>query len=127
LKVLIVEDNPTNMKFAAMLLKKNGYEVLEAWNAETGMEMARSEKPDLMLLDIHLPGMDGLTAVKHLRADESTKDLKIVALTALAMRGDKERILSEGCDGYIAKPIRYKEFLDMVKSFDTASDEGDKE
>ena len=124
MKVLVIEDNPTNMKFAAMLLKKNGHEVIESWDAEQGLEAACSEKPDLILLDMHLPGMDGFQAIEKLRSDKITKAIKVVALTALAMSGDKERILAAGCDGYLAKPIRYKEFLDTVRSFDNNASGG---
>lgn len=112
--ILIVEDNPANLKLAAMLLEKSGHAVLRAEDGETGVRLAREAKPDLMLIDIQMPGIDGLEATRQLRADPATARMKIVALTALAMKGDEERILAAGCNGYIAKPYRYQEFLDRV-------------
>jgi len=117
MKILIVEDNPTNMKLASSLLKKDGYEVLEAADAESGISSAKANSPDLILMDIQLPGMDGLTATGILKKDPLTKDIPVIALTAFAMKGDERKMLAAGCDGYIAKPIRYKEFLATVASF----------
>ncbi|MDQ6960759.1 MAG: response regulator [Mariprofundaceae bacterium] len=117
MKILIVEDNPANMKLACTVLAKAGYETLEATDAETAIQLARNELPSLILMDIQLPGMDGLTATRLLKGDQDTRDIKIIALTAFAMKGDEQKILSAGCDGYIAKPIRYKEFLKTVESF----------
>jgi len=121
-RVLIIEDTPANMKLVSGLLLRAGYEVLEAVDAEAGLLKAEVELPDLILMDIQLPGMDGLTATRQLKENEKTRDIKVVALTALAMKDDKERILKAGCDGYIAKPIRYKEFLKTVESFMHGSD-----
>jgi two-component system cell cycle response regulator DivK len=112
--ILIVEDNPANLKLAALLLEKSGYAVLKAENGEAGLRLARERAPDLVLMDIQMPGIDGLEATRQLRADPATARLKILALTALAMKGDEERILAAGCDGYIAKPFRYQEFLERV-------------
>jgi len=117
MKILIVEDNPTNMKLASSLLNKEGYEVLEAAEAEAGITIAKAQMPDLILMDIQLPGMDGLTATGILKNDPVTKDIPVIALTAFAMKGDERKMLAAGCDGYIAKPIRYKEFLATVRSF----------
>jgi len=118
MKVLVIEDNPVNMKLTSDLLTKTGYTVLQASDAETGIRMARQAAPRLILMDIQLPGMDGLTAARLLKCDDSTKDIPIIALTAFAMRGDEERMLAAGgCDAYIAKPIRYKVLLDTVTSF----------
>jgi len=117
MKILIVEDNPANMKLVSNVLAKAGYETLEATDAETGIQFAGNERPDLILMDIQLPGMDGLTATRLLKAGQNTRDIKIIALTAFAMKGDEEKTLSAGCDGYIPKPIRYKEFLKTVESF----------
>ena len=114
MNVLIIEDNPTNMKLAADLLKRQGHTVFQAADAATGIVIAREEIPDLILMDIQLPGMDGLSAVRILREDERTKHIKIYALTAFAMSGDRERMIEGGCDGYIPKPIRYKEFFESV-------------
>ena len=113
-KVLIVEDNPTNMTLAVFLLNSAHYSVLQATNAESGLTLARSEMPDLILMDIQLPGMDGLQATTLLKADPVTRSIPVIALTALAMKGDEERIRAAGCDGYIAKPLAYKEFLGTV-------------
>jgi len=116
-KILIIEDDATNMKLASSLLKREGYKVFEAGDADTGIHLARNESPGLILMDIQLPGMDGLTATRLLKSDRATRDIPIVVLTAFAMHGDEKKILAVGCDGYIAKPIRYKEFLKTVKSF----------
>jgi len=113
-KVLIVEDNAANMRLAVFLLESNGHVVLSAANAEAGLTLARGEHPDLILMDIQLPGMDGLAAISELKRDTSTRAIPVIALTALAMKGDEERIRAVGCDGYIAKPIRYQEFLATI-------------
>ena len=115
-KVLIVEDNAANMKLAIFLIESAGHIVLSATDAEVGLTLARSERPDLILMDIQLPGMDGLEATRLLRQDESTRAIPVIALTALAMKGDEERIRAAGCDGYVAKPIRYQEFLATITS-----------
>jgi two-component system cell cycle response regulator DivK len=113
-KVLIIEDNPANMTLAAFLLESAGYKVLKATDAEAGLTLARNEQPDLVLMDIPLPGMDGLQATVLLKQDSATRNISVIALTALVMKGDEERILAAGCDGYIAKPMRYREFLRTV-------------
>ena len=113
-RVLIVEDNPANMTLATFLLESAGHTVLSATDAETGLTVARTEQPDLVLMDIQLPGMDGLQATALLKKDKATKSIPVIALTALAMKGDEERIRAAGCDGYIAKPMRYKEFLEAI-------------
>lgn len=112
--VLIIEDNPTNMRLAQLILETAGHEVLQAVNAQEGLEIARTQSPALILMDIQLPGMDGLTATQLLKEDAHTSHIKIIALTAFAMKGDEEKMRAAGCDGYIAKPIRYKEFLETV-------------
>ncbi|MBA3646373.1 MAG: response regulator [Gemmatimonadaceae bacterium] len=115
-KVLVIEDNPANMTLAMFLLESAGHTVLSAIDAETGLTIARVQKPDLILMDIQLPGMDGLEATAILKADDATKMIPVIALTALAMKGDEERIRAAGCDGYIAKPLAYKEFLTTIKA-----------
>ncbi len=113
--VLVVEDNPANMKLVTFLLQSAGHTVLTASDAEAGLELARARPPpDLVLMDIQLPGMDGIEAIRLLKADTATRAIPVIALTALAMKGDEERIHAAGCDGYIAKPIRYQEFLAAV-------------
>jgi two-component system, cell cycle response regulator DivK len=113
-KVLIVEDNPANMKLAAFLLESAGHTVLSATDAEVGLTLARDEHPNLILMDIQLPGMDGLEATVLLKRDDATRAIPVIALTALAMKGDEERIRAAGCDGYIAKPMAYRDFLATI-------------
>ena len=103
--ILIVEDNPANMTLAIFLLQSAGHTVLTATDAEAGLTLARDEQPDLILMDIQLPGMDGLEATALLKRDDATRAIPVIALTALAMKGDEERIRAAGCDGYIAKPL----------------------
>lgn len=113
-KVLIIEDNRANMTLAMFLLKSVGHTVLTAHDAEAGLTLAREEQPALILMDIQLPGMDGLQATALLKADPATRAIPVIALTALAMKGDEERIRAAGCDGYIAKPMRYPDFLATI-------------
>ena len=113
--VLVVEDTPANIKLVTMLLEKDGYKVLQAENGTDGIRLAQLHLPDIILMDIQLPDMDGLTAIRLLRQGTETRHLKIVALTAFAMQGDENKMLENGCDGYIAKPIRYQSFLEEVK------------
>jgi two-component system, cell cycle response regulator DivK len=112
--VLVVEDNAANLKLATFLLTSAGHTVLSATDAEAGLTLARDEQPDLILMDFQLPGMDGLEACALLKKDEVTRSIPVIALTALAMKGDEERIRAAGCDGYIAKPMRYQEFLATI-------------
>jgi two-component system cell cycle response regulator DivK len=112
--ILLVEDNPTNLTLATFLLQSAGHTVLSAKDAEAGLTLARSEHPNLILMDIQLPGMDGLEATMLLKRDDATRAIPVIALTALAMKGDEERIRAAGCDGYIAKPMRYQEFLATI-------------
>lgn len=113
-RVLVVEDNATNLTLAMFLLQRAGHTMISATDAETGLTLARDEQPDLILMDMQLPGMDGLEATALLKGDERTRAIPVIALTALAMKGDEERIRAAGCDGYIAKPMRYQEFLATV-------------
>lgn len=113
-KVLVIEDNPANMTLATFLLESVGHTVLPAIDAESGLTLARAEQPELILMDIQLPGMDGLQATGILKSDDATSAIPVIALTALAMKGDEERIRSAGCDGYIAKPLDYKQFLAAI-------------
>lgn len=113
-RALIVEDNSINLSLSTFLAQSAGYHVISAPDAETGIRMAREEKPDLILMDIQLPGMDGLEAIKVLKGDACTRGIPIIALTALAMKGDEDRIRASGCDGYIGKPMRYQQFLDAI-------------
>ena len=114
--ILVVEDNPTNMRLTLLLLRGAGHDVISADDAEGGLKLAIERQPDLILMDIQLPGMDGLEATLRLKSDEATRHIPVLALTALAMKGDEERILAAGCDGYIGKPMRYREFLAAVRA-----------
>jgi CheY-like chemotaxis protein len=104
-KILIVDDNPQNLKLARVLLAGTGYEVQTAPDAEEALRVLAAFTPALILMDLQLPGMDGLELTRRLKADPAWKDVVIVALTAYAMRGDREKALAAGCDGYISKPI----------------------
>src|SRR5437899_8754871 len=116
-KILIIEDNPLNMQLAMYVLQAAGYVVLQAEDAETGIALARAERPALILMDENLPGMDGLSATKVLKQDSSMKDIRVVMLTAHAMKGDEEKALSAGCDGYLTKPIDTRKFAEQVAQF----------
>ncbi len=116
-KILLVDDEPLNLELAKDLLEVAGYVVCEAADADEAIEQAKQSKFDLILTDIQLPGMDGLTATKIIKKDSMNKDTPVVALTAYAMRGDKEKIEAAGCDGYITKPINTKEFAQIVAGF----------
>ena len=113
-KILVVEDNADNMTLAVLLLQSAGHTVLSAMDAEAGLTLARDELPHLILMDIQLPGMDGLEATVLLKRDDATRAIPVIALTALAMKGDEERIRAAGCDGYIAKPMGIQEFLAAI-------------
>jgi two-component system cell cycle response regulator DivK len=114
--ILIVEDNDKNRKLVRDVLQFKGYRTIEAETAELGLELARGSAPALILMDIQLPGMNGIEALGHLRADPATRDIPIVAVTASAMTQDRQRILSAGFDAYQSKPIDVKGFVDLVAS-----------
>jgi two-component system cell cycle response regulator DivK len=113
-RVLIIEDNAANMKLADLLLRNAGHVPLSAVDAETGIAMAHSDQPDLILMDIQLPAMDGLTATALLKQDPATSHIPIIALTAMAMKYDEEKSQIAGCDAYIAKPLRYVELYAAI-------------
>jgi two-component system cell cycle response regulator DivK len=115
-RILVIEDNPANMKLACLLLAKGGHSVLTAIDAEAGLAVARAENPELILMDIQLPGMDGLAATGLLKADPATAKIPVIALTAMAMKEDQEKTRLAGCDAYIAKPLRY---LELYAAIDT--------
>ena len=115
--VLVIEDNEMNMKLARSLLQIGNYSVLEAVDAEIGIRLAREHHPDLILMDIQLPGMDGLAATREIKNDPAVKDISIVALTSYAMQGDEEKARDAGCAGYISKPIDTRSFLETVSQF----------
>ena len=115
--ILIVEDNEKNLKLARDVLQFRGFRTLEASTAERGIELATEHHPDLVLMDYQLPGMNGVEALERLRAQPATADIPVVALTASAMREDRERFLTAGFDGYLTKPIDVREFGNQVRSF----------
>ena len=115
--ILIVEDNEKNRKLVRDLLQFHGYRTLEAVTATEGLALAAAERPHLILMDIQLPDLDGITALGRLRAEPATAALPVVALTAFAMKEDRERFLAAGFDGYLVKPINIKEFPAQVRQF----------
>jgi two-component system cell cycle response regulator DivK len=116
LRILVIEDSPVNMALTVAILENAGHAVLQADHAVQGLALARSEQPDLVLMDIQLPDIDGLTATRMLKSDPRTANLPVIALTAFAMKGDEDETRAAGCDGYVTKPIRYKEFLAELHS-----------
>lgn len=112
--ILIVEDNEANMRLARLLLVNAGHTVLWAPDAETGLTLAREQQPALILMDIQLPGMDGLAATALLKRDPLTAHIPVIALTAMAMKEDREKTRLAGCDAYIIKPLRYKELYQVI-------------
>ncbi len=116
-RILVIEDNETNMYLIGFILKKNGYEVTEARSGEEGVEFAIKEKPDLILMDIQLPGIDGLEATKRIRKLEADRKTPIIALTSYAMTGDREKSLAAGCTGYIEKPINPDTFMGEIEKY----------
>jgi CheY-like chemotaxis protein len=123
-RILVVEDNPMNMELAVDLLKLQGYEVLSAQTGREALEILDREELDLILMDVQLPGMDGLTVTERIKENPKTRHIPVVALTAFAMKGDEERMLSHGCVGYIAKPIDTRAFPNEVKKYIGGSKEG---
>lgn len=116
-KILVVDDNPTNLKLVSDVLEFEGYDILKAVDAEEAQVFLVATLPDLILLDIALPGMDGLTLTRKLKAEERTRGIRIVALTAFAMKGDDQKAFDAGCDGYITKPIDTRKLPDQVAAY----------
>jgi CheY-like chemotaxis protein len=112
--VLYIEDNFHNRRIVRKILQSRGYTLIEAEDGISGLAMVRELKPPLILLDIGLPGMDGLELLAHVKADEEVRNIPVIALTASAMRGDRERFLAAGCDDYISKPVQALELLEKV-------------
>jgi len=115
--ILVVDDNPTNLKLVSDILEFDGYRILKASDAEEAQEIIRSSPPHLILMDIALPGMDGLTLTRRLKEDEATRGIVIVALTAFAMKGDDDKAKLAGCDGYITKPIDTRKLSKLVAGY----------
>ena len=116
-RILIIEDNPTNLQLMVYLLEAFGHTPLEAMDGETGLELVRRESPELILCDIHLPSLDGFGVARQLKSQPGLRAIPLIAVTALAMVGDRDRILSAGFDGYIAKPIAPETFVAQVEAF----------
>ena len=116
-KILIIEDNPLNRELMMTVLKARGYELEALEDARGAVDKIKEFKPDLLLLDIMLPGIDGLTLTGDIRNDPETEDLKIIAVTAYAMRGDRERIIEAGCDGYISKPVDTRKLPGQIEEY----------
>ena len=115
--ILVVEDNELNMKLFHDLLEAQGYNVLQSRDGMEALKVARTHKPDLILMDIQLPEVSGLEVTKWLKEDDSLKSIPVVAVTAFAMKGDEERILQGGCEGYISKPISVPHFLETIARY----------
>ena len=116
--ILVVEDNDMNMQLVEFLLEEGGYDIVKATSGEEALSLTREgAAPDLILMDIHLPGMDGLSVVRAMKEDARTARIPILALTAHAMRGDRDRFLDAGCDGYISKPIDVKTFIASIERY----------
>lgn len=113
-RILIVDDNATNLKLVAYLMRANGYEVDTALDAESALEALRAHRPDVILMDIQLPGIDGLELTRRLKADSGTREIVIIAVTAYAMKGDQDKALAAGCDDYITKPIDTRALPDTI-------------
>jgi len=109
--ILVIEDSPVNMALTTAILENAGHSILQAETAAQGIEVARRLQPDLILMDVQLPDIDGLAATRILKSDPHTRDVPVIALTAMAMKGDEDEARHAGCDGYVSKPIRYKELL----------------
>jgi two-component system cell cycle response regulator DivK len=117
IRILYVEDNYQNYRLVTRMLGPRGFEVIGAEDGLTGLKMAREQHPDLILMDLHLPGIDGLEAIRNLKAAQDTASIPIVALTAKAMRGDREQGMAAGCDGYLQKPISTTGLLEIINRF----------
>jgi CheY-like chemotaxis protein len=122
-KILVVEDNEINMYLCCRIIKSSGYEAIEARTGEEGVALALKEKPDLIIMDIQLPGIDGLETTKRIRQSEADGEIPIIALTSYAMAGDRKKALKAGCTGYIEKPINPETFMDEIKKFLEVKDE----
>jgi CheY-like chemotaxis protein len=116
-RILIVDDNPTNLKLASSVLEFAGHQVMPAGDAEEALAVIGRTPPDLILRDIALPGMDGLTPTRHLKSDEKTRSIRIVAMTAFAMKGDEQKAREAGCDGYLTKPIDTRALAGQLAAF----------
>ena len=124
-KILVVEDNDLNMKLIRAVLQYGGYEILEARDGESALREAAGAQPDLILMDVQLPKMSGLDVTRQLRSDEATASVPVIAMTAYALRGDKEKIMEAGCDGYVSKPIDTRALPGVIAEYLDRADSGD--
>ncbi|TVM03582.1 MAG: response regulator [Candidatus Brocadia sp. WS118] len=115
--VMVVEDNEKNRKLMRVVLKAKGYNVIEATTGEEALNILKNQKPNIILMDIQLPGIDGLTLIKQIKADAVTKEIPIIAVTAYAMKGDEQKILDTGCEAYMSKPINTQELPHMIEKY----------
>ncbi len=114
-KILVVEDNETNMYLTCFILRKNNFEVIEAMSGEEGVKLAKSERPDLIIMDIQLPGIDGMEATRRIIESEEAGNIPIIAFTSYAMTGDREKLLNAGCSGYLEKPLNPETFMKDIE------------
>ena len=114
---MVVEDNEKNRKLMRVVLKAKGYNIIEATTGEEALNLLKNQKPDIILMDIQLPGIDGLTLIKQIKASVITKDIPIIAVTAYAMKGDEQKILDTGCNAYVSKPINTQELPLIVEKY----------
>jgi CheY-like chemotaxis protein len=122
--VLVIEDDELNRKLVKEILRMGNYRAIESMDAETGIQLARQHKPDLILMDIHLPKMNGLSATRIIKGDKDLKQIPIVAVTALAMPEDLDKVLEAGCDDYVTKPFRFQNLLTTIAQLLNSSDRG---
>lgn len=115
--VMVVEDNEKNRKLMRVVLKAKGYNVIEATTGEEALNLLKNQKPNIILMDIQLPGIDGLTLIKQIKADSVTKEIPIIAVTAYAMKGDEQKILDTGCEAYMSKPINTQELPLVIEKY----------
>ncbi len=115
--VMVVEDNEKNRKLMRVVLRAKGYNIIEATTGEEALNLLKNQKPDIILMDIQLPGIDGLTLIKQIKASAITKDIPIIAVTAYAMKGDEQKILETGCNAYVSKPVNTQELPLIVEKY----------
>lgn len=115
--VMVVEDNEKNRKLMRVVLRAKGYNVIEATTGEEALNLLKNQKPNIILMDIQLPGIDGLTLIKQIKADAMTKEIPIIAVTAYAMKGDEQKILDTGCEAYMSKPINTQELPIIIEKY----------
>jgi CheY-like chemotaxis protein len=120
--ILVVEDNELNMKLMRTILSIADYQVIEAFDAETGIRLARKQKPFLILMDIQLPGINGLEATRIIKTDSKLKDIPVLAITGFAMQGDREKALESGCDDYITKPFNFEDLLKIIEGYENTKE-----